>query len=250
MESQFAAPSVSEDSQKQSRNVYVASLPLNFDDQQLQELFSPYGRIVSARIMRAKKSHASKGYGFVMFHQVTCAERAIEGLHGRVVGGSRIQVRRANADASMTFSKTSHAASNQRSVTSTQDNSITSVAQYSVPAASAQHVMYSTALPQPTPCLYAPQPSASPYAIMASGPYQSPNPVPVALNQTYGTIMHPHIVPSTGCGIGTSFIPVAQHHHMAAPIMSQPVPQPQQQPMYVVLLPNGQQVVQPNQFAM
>lgn len=90
------------------RNVYVASLPFDFDDYQLLKLFSPFGRISSARIMRAKKSHASKGYGFVLFKEARSAEMSIESLHGRFIGISRIQVRLANIDASFTFSKGVH----------------------------------------------------------------------------------------------------------------------------------------------
>lgn len=87
------------------RNVYVASLPLYFDDQLLFELFAPYGRISSARVMRAKGSHQSKGYGFVMFRDSKNAECAIESLNGRTLAGSRIQVRLANADACNAFEK-------------------------------------------------------------------------------------------------------------------------------------------------
>ncbi|KAG5485993.1 hypothetical protein LSCM4_06699 [Leishmania orientalis] len=239
---QSASQPLSEDALKQSRNVYVASLPLSFDDQHLQDLFSPYGRIVSARIMRAKKSHASKGYGFVMFREVSSAEKAIEGLHGRVVGGSRIQVRRANADASMTFSKVLHTPLGPRSTPPTQSSSTTSALQYAIPAAPSQQIMYSSALPQATAGLYGAQATASPYAIVAPSTYQSQNPTPVSMNHSYGAMMNSHVLQAQSGGVGAPYFSPVQPHQMSAQTVQQ------QQPFYVVLLANGQQIAQPNQF--
>lgn len=93
-------------------NVYVASLPLEFDDQGLNDLFAPYGSISSARIMRAKGTRRSKGYGFVLYRDSASAVRAIGALHGHVLQGSRIQVRLANPDASNAFENSPSAALN------------------------------------------------------------------------------------------------------------------------------------------
>ncbi|KEG10708.1 putative RNA-binding protein 5, partial [Trypanosoma grayi] len=86
------------------RNVYVASLPIEFDDEQLFNLFAPYGPITSARIMRAKGTRQSKGYGFVLYRNPRSAELAISNLVGHVIGGNRIQVRLAHPDASFAYS--------------------------------------------------------------------------------------------------------------------------------------------------
>ncbi|RHW68265.1 RNA-binding protein [Trypanosoma brucei equiperdum] len=92
------------DTRKLRCNVYVASLPLDFDDDQLFDLFSPYGRISSARIMRSKGARQSRGYGFVLFRHASSAEKAIDSLVGYVIGGSRIQVRLAHPEASVAYS--------------------------------------------------------------------------------------------------------------------------------------------------
>nr|CCC95778.1 unnamed protein product [Trypanosoma congolense IL3000] len=84
-------------------NVYVASLPLHFDDDQLFALFSPYGRITSARIMRSKGARQSRGYGFVLYKDPSSAELAISSLLGCVIDGSRIQVRMAHPGASVAY---------------------------------------------------------------------------------------------------------------------------------------------------
>ncbi|ESL06917.1 RNA-binding protein 5 [Trypanosoma rangeli SC58] len=85
-------------------NIYVATLPLDFDDRQLFDLFAPYGPINSARIMRKKGTRDSKGYGFVFYKNPSSAELAIGSLSGSVIGGKRIQVRLAHHDASAAFS--------------------------------------------------------------------------------------------------------------------------------------------------
>ncbi|KAG5510511.1 hypothetical protein JKF63_06808 [Porcisia hertigi] len=245
MYSQCATQPLDDDTLKQSRNVYVASLPLSFDDQQLQDLFSTYGRIVSARIMRAKKSHASKGYGFVMFREVSSAEKSIEGLHGRVVGGSRIQVRRANADASMTFSKVSHTSVGTPSTTSTPSNSTTSVMQCGIPASFSQHVLYSTTIPQAANSLFTAQPPAASYAIVSPSGYQGQNSTPVSINQHYGASMNPNVLQVQNGGIAAPYYPNVQPQQVSTQIIQQ-----QQQPLYMVLLPNGQSIVQPYQFSL
>ncbi|RNF03749.1 RNA-binding protein 5 [Trypanosoma rangeli] len=84
-------------------NIYVATLPLDFDDRQLFDLFAPYGSINSARIMRKKGTRDSKGYGFVFYKNASSAELAIGSLSGSVIGGKRIQVRLAHPDASAAY---------------------------------------------------------------------------------------------------------------------------------------------------
>ncbi len=81
----------------QNRNVYVASLPSNFSDDNLRDLFAPYGTIVSSKMFNNDGRPGSQGraYGFVMFADEASVQRAIDALVGAVVGGQRIQVRRA-----------------------------------------------------------------------------------------------------------------------------------------------------------
>lgn len=86
-------------------NVYVASLPLDFTDQQLFELFAPYGSINSARIMRAKGTRQSKGYGFVLYKEARGAEMAIAALNGMALGGGHLQIRLAHPNASTALRK-------------------------------------------------------------------------------------------------------------------------------------------------
>ena len=88
-----------------SRNVYVASLPLTLNDAELMNMFATYGVVLSAKIMREKKTRQSKGYGFVLFQTEECAASAVRGMSGLLVGSSRLQVRLAHLSACKDLAK-------------------------------------------------------------------------------------------------------------------------------------------------
>lgn len=82
-------------------NLYVSGLPKNMTQQDLEALFSPFGRIITSRILcdnitvRQFVSGAgenlpglSKGVGFIRFDQRMEAERAIQELNGTIPKGS------------------------------------------------------------------------------------------------------------------------------------------------------------------
>ncbi|KAL7700649.1 RNA-binding protein 5-like protein [Lotmaria passim] len=81
-------------------NLYVASLPDWFTDADLYELFQRFGPILSAKVMCHKGTHHCKGYGFVLFQRTEDAAVARSEMIGHVVGGNKIQVRRARSAAS------------------------------------------------------------------------------------------------------------------------------------------------------
>jgi hypothetical protein len=246
----------------QNRNVYVASLPLHFDDQQLHNLFSPYGRIISARIMRAKKSHLSKGYGFVMYREASAAEQAIQALHGSVISGARIQVRWASADASTTFSKASHtstSATGSSANTSTDTSAACPTSHSSTlsypSAVTNAHVMQ--ALPTATNVYTPPVLSQAAYRFVAPAvpyehqPHSGAN--PIAFHQNYATLLNSPLMPAQSSNHGsvlrTAFAPLqSPPQPMSAPLPSTPPPPPPQH-VYVMVLPNGERhIVQLNQL--
>ncbi|XP_068992796.1 ELAV-like protein 1 isoform X8 [Neodiprion pinetum] len=69
-------------------NLYVSGLPKNMAQQDLENLFSPYGRIITSRILCDNMSGLSKGVGFIRFDQRVEAERAIQELNGTIPKGS------------------------------------------------------------------------------------------------------------------------------------------------------------------
>ncbi|XP_022687245.1 ELAV-like protein 3 isoform X3 [Varroa jacobsoni] len=69
-------------------NLYVSGLPKSMTQQDLEQLFAPYGGIITSRILCDNITGLSKGVGFVRFDQRVEAERAIKHLHNTVPEGA------------------------------------------------------------------------------------------------------------------------------------------------------------------
>ncbi|KAJ0966708.1 hypothetical protein J5N97_023625 [Dioscorea zingiberensis] len=74
-------------------NIYIASLPQSVDDKRLIELFSPFGPIRTARVIKDKQTGLSKGYGFVKFNDAMSASNAIAQMNGCKLEGKTLAVR-------------------------------------------------------------------------------------------------------------------------------------------------------------
>ncbi|CAL1354757.1 unnamed protein product [Linum trigynum] len=74
-------------------NLYIGYLPPTFDDDRLIQLFSAYGEIVMAKVIKDRVTGLSKGYGFVKYRDVQMANSAITGMNGARVEGRTIAVR-------------------------------------------------------------------------------------------------------------------------------------------------------------
>jgi RNA recognition motif. (a.k.a. RRM, RBD, or RNP domain) len=61
-------------------------------NQNLYDLFSPYGEVISARIMVDKSTGRSRGFGFVSYNQRVSAETAIKALNGYAIANKRLKV--------------------------------------------------------------------------------------------------------------------------------------------------------------
>lgn len=75
--------------------VYVGNLSKQITDAQLNELASPYGKLVSANVATERSSGESKGFGFIEFGTDDEAKAAITGLDGRDVNGQALKVNEA-----------------------------------------------------------------------------------------------------------------------------------------------------------
>ncbi|KAH7669478.1 BBP/SF1 family protein [Dioscorea alata] len=74
-------------------NIYVASLPHTVDDNRLIELFSLFGPIRTARVIKDKQTGLSKGYGFVKYIDIASASNAIAQMNGCKLEGKTLSVR-------------------------------------------------------------------------------------------------------------------------------------------------------------
>ena len=74
-------------------NIYVGNLSWTLTSDDLQNLFSPYGEVTSAKIVTDKfKNNRSKGFGFVEMADDEAAKAAIAALNDTEVGGRKIVV--------------------------------------------------------------------------------------------------------------------------------------------------------------
>nr|POE68010.1 isoform 2 of elav-like protein 2 [Quercus suber] len=78
-------------------NLYVCYLPENVDDNRLIELFSLFGKITKARVMKNRITGISKGFVFVKFENQIDAAAAIAHLNGYRMDGHVLAVRIAGA---------------------------------------------------------------------------------------------------------------------------------------------------------
>lgn len=78
-----------------AKKLFVGNLPFAMTDANLQELFSPYGAIVSANVVVDKFSKRSKGFGFVEFESEEDAAKAMESLNNSEQMGRNIAVKEA-----------------------------------------------------------------------------------------------------------------------------------------------------------
>jgi RNA recognition motif-containing protein len=66
-------------------NIFIAGLNYSISDSELSELFTQYGEVTSARVIKDRQSGRSKGYGFVEMSDDEAAEKAIKELNGTEV---------------------------------------------------------------------------------------------------------------------------------------------------------------------
>jgi len=75
--------------------LYVGNLAYSTRDDDLQQLFSEFGSVGSAKVMMERDTGRSKGFGFVEMGSDAEAQAAIKGLNGQSVGGRALVVNEA-----------------------------------------------------------------------------------------------------------------------------------------------------------
>lgn len=72
--------------------IYVGNLPFKIGDKELNKIFSEFGAITEAVVIKDKYSKRSKGFGFVTFESDESAENAIASMNGKEVEGRALKV--------------------------------------------------------------------------------------------------------------------------------------------------------------
>ena len=75
--------------------LYVGNLPYSVRDQDLNDAFSQFGAVSSAKVMMDRETGRSKGFGFVEMGSDAEAQAAINGLNGQPVAGRAVVVNEA-----------------------------------------------------------------------------------------------------------------------------------------------------------
>ncbi|ASI69730.1 RNA-binding protein [Diaphorobacter nitroreducens] len=75
--------------------LYVGNLPYSVRDQDLEQAFSQFGAVTSAKVMMERDTGRSKGFGFVEMGSDAEAQEAINGMNGQSLGGRSIVVNEA-----------------------------------------------------------------------------------------------------------------------------------------------------------
>ena len=73
-------------------NIYVGNLSWSMTDDDLSNLFTQYGSVTSAKILKDKMNGRSKGFGFVEMEDEEAAKTAIANLNETEVQGRKLIV--------------------------------------------------------------------------------------------------------------------------------------------------------------
>lgn len=70
-------------------NLFVAGLPYDLDDAELEEIFEKFGPVVSAKVTIDRETGKSRGFGFVRMQEAEDAKQAIELLNDIQLGRNK-----------------------------------------------------------------------------------------------------------------------------------------------------------------
>jgi RNA recognition motif-containing protein len=75
--------------------IFVAGLPYDMDDAELEEFFEKFGTVSSVKVAMDRETGKSKGFGFVEMPNDAEAKEAIEGLNDISLGKKPLVVKQA-----------------------------------------------------------------------------------------------------------------------------------------------------------
>ncbi len=75
-----------------AKKLYVGNLSYSTTEESLNALFSQFGEVVSAIVIKDRATGQSKGFGFVELADEAAADKAIEAQNGKEFEGRRVRV--------------------------------------------------------------------------------------------------------------------------------------------------------------
>ncbi|HLW41297.1 MAG TPA: RNA-binding protein [Flavobacterium sp.] len=76
-------------------NIFIGNLNFQTTEEQLQDVFAPFGEVASVKIVTDKFTGRSRGFAFVEMPDQTEAEKAVEELHDYVLNNRNMVVNEA-----------------------------------------------------------------------------------------------------------------------------------------------------------
>jgi cold-inducible RNA-binding protein len=77
------------------KNIFVGNLDFNTSEDELRQLFQPYGQVDRVSIMTDRDTGRSRGFGFVEMSSSEDGEKAIAAVNGSQLGGRTLNVNEA-----------------------------------------------------------------------------------------------------------------------------------------------------------
>lgn len=77
-----------------SKRIYVGNLPFSANEDQLRDLFSEYGEVISVSLVSDRQTGQPRGFGFVEMDD-SAADKAVSGLDQKPFGGRTLRVNEA-----------------------------------------------------------------------------------------------------------------------------------------------------------
>jgi RNA recognition motif-containing protein len=77
------------------KNIFVGNLSFSTNEDELRQLFEPFGQVDRVSIMTDRDTGRSRGFGFVEMASNEDGEKAITALNGSQVGGRTLNVNEA-----------------------------------------------------------------------------------------------------------------------------------------------------------
>ena len=73
-------------------NLYIGNLPYRIEEDSLRQMFTPYGTVETAKVIKDRQTGRSKGFGFVEMGSQAEADAAIKALNETALDGRNIKV--------------------------------------------------------------------------------------------------------------------------------------------------------------